>query len=270
MADWLADIFRAATAPGPSRLGLGFAQPSPFTFPQFGGGGLGAPSMSPMSMSAPTFSLPPSLRQQSSYTVSPAVAALRAKYPGRGQTTGTRASTASGYQPVGQAQVGPGMSANVMKWLPLVEKYAAQQGVPVELALAIMHNESGGNERATSAYNPGSGTAKGLFQTLSLHYKPGEDPYDPETNTRVAMKLLGDSYRRYGGDPYKVMAAHLAAPARSTPRRCPARPARREHLDGRLLRQKIWAYLQSIQHGPQAADTDAGSGWRSCRLARSV
>ena len=48
----------------------------------------------------------------------------------------------------------PGVSQNVLRWQPQVQKYAAQYGVPVEAILAIIHNESGGNDKATSANNP--------------------------------------------------------------------------------------------------------------------
>ena len=133
----------------------------------------------------------------------------------RGATGGASGVAAAGSSPVtydtSGAPLTPGVKASVIKWLPQVQKIAAEYGVPLEMALAVMSNESGGDPKATSAYNPGSGTAKGLYQTLDLHYQPGQDPYDPETNMRAGLKFMGDMYKKFG-TPEKAMAAYFGGP----------------------------------------------------------
>jgi soluble lytic murein transglycosylase-like protein len=77
-----------------------------------------------------------------------------------------------------------GMGPGVEQWRSLVAAYFGDQ---TDRALCIMAKESGGNPNAR---NPKTGAA-GLFQVMPFwwdHY--GGDRYHPETNIRVASKIL--------------------------------------------------------------------------------
>lgn len=72
-----------------------------------------------------------------------------------------------------------GMGSGVEQWRPLVAVYFPGE---VEVALAVMACESGGNP---NAYNP-SGAA-GLMQVMPFWFaRYGGDPFDPANNLRVA------------------------------------------------------------------------------------
>lgn len=77
-----------------------------------------------------------------------------------------------------------GIGSGVEQWRGLVSKYFTD----VNRALCIMVAESGGNPNAV---NPSSGAA-GLFQVMPFWWnKFGGDRFNPETNVRVAAKILG-------------------------------------------------------------------------------
>jgi hypothetical protein len=129
-----------------------------------------------------------------------------------GETTPTsdRSDTTS---PADYTGVVPtGTRDTVLRWLPQVQAKAQQYGVPVELVLAVMHNESGGDPKAQSPYNPGQGYARGLLQMMPFHFKAGQDPFDPETNLDIGVRYLASNYHRFGRDPEKAMAAHFGGP----------------------------------------------------------
>lgn len=100
----------------------------------------------------------------------------------------------------------------VMRWLPQVQAAAGKYGVPVEMVLTVISNESGGDPRAQSAYNPNQGYARGLMQVMPYHFGAGDDPFDPITNIDRGTKFLADMYHRYGQDPDKTMAAYFGGP----------------------------------------------------------
>lgn len=134
---------------------------------------------------------------------------------GRGAAGGSASAVAAPSPPPNPPM--PGSSAvgtrdTVMRWLPQVQQMASKYGVPAELVLAIMHNESGGDPKAQSGYNPGQGYAKGLLQVMPFHFAAGEDPFDPMTNLDKGVKFLGAMYKQYGNDPHKAMAAYFGGP----------------------------------------------------------
>lgn len=85
------------------------------------------------------------------------------------------------------AQVNP----KVAQWADLATAVASESGVPVEVILAIIDIESDGDPRATSPAG-----AMGLMQVMPFHWKPGEDPYDPEQNVRKGAQVLKANYDR--------------------------------------------------------------------------
>jgi len=83
----------------------------------------------------------------------------------------------------------------------LIAKYAAQHGVPVRLAHAVVRVES--NYRANARGSAGEiglmqikpATARGMGYSGSA-----KGLYDPETNIRWGMKYLGKAHQLGGGD----------------------------------------------------------------------
>jgi soluble lytic murein transglycosylase-like protein len=96
-------------------------------------------------------------------------------------------------EPVKLADSGP-------RYETLIARYAAENGVPVGLALAVVQKESRYNPRAT-----GRGTI-GLMQikhatARGIGYKGSASAlYDPDTNLRWGMLYLGTAYRLGGKD----------------------------------------------------------------------
>ncbi len=85
---------------------------------------------------------------------------------------------------------------------------ADERGIPINLALATMKNESGGNPNAvspTGAYGPMQlmpGTAAEL----------GVDRHDPEQNIWGGVKYLDQNLQRFGGNQALASAAYNAGP----------------------------------------------------------
>jgi soluble lytic murein transglycosylase-like protein len=91
-------------------------------------------------------------------------------------------------------------SAGNGRYDALIAHYAAENGVPLPLAHAVIEKESGYNARAT-----GSGTV-GLMQikpatARGIGYDgPTDALYEPATNLEWGMKYLGGAYKLGGGD----------------------------------------------------------------------
>jgi soluble lytic murein transglycosylase-like protein len=86
------------------------------------------------------------------------------------------------------------------QYAALIAHYAAENGVPLPLAHAVIEKESGYNAGAT-----GRGTV-GLMQikpatARGIGYAgPTDALYEPATNLQWGMKYLGDAYKLGGGD----------------------------------------------------------------------
>jgi soluble lytic murein transglycosylase-like protein len=100
-------------------------------------------------------------------------------------------------------------------YAPLIAKYAAANGVPVDLATAVVQIESNFNPKKR-----GSAGEIGLMQVKPatarlMGYKGSvKDLYDPETNISVGMKYLAKA-QQLGGGPtcntiLKYNAGHSA------------------------------------------------------------
>jgi soluble lytic murein transglycosylase-like protein len=82
----------------------------------------------------------------------------------------------------------------------LIAHYAAENGVPLPLAHAVVEKESGYNARADGAGAVGlmqikPATARGIGYRGST-----AGLYDPATNLEWGMRYLGEAYRLGGGD----------------------------------------------------------------------
>jgi len=101
------------------------------------------------------------------------------------------------------------------KYAPIIARHAKEQGVPVQLALAIVEIESSFRVKARGAAGEVGlmqirpRTARGMGYTGST-----KALYDPETNVRFGMKYLAEARRRGGGSTcgtiLKYNAGHYA------------------------------------------------------------
>ncbi len=148
-----------------------------------------------------------------------------AKSPDTGATPELAAKDATGpaMRPIGDggpietASQGPGTHTAVASGpreaasptlTDLVARHARENGVPVELAQAVVRIESRGNARAA---NHG---ALGLMQikpgtARSVGFNGGAAGlFSPEVNLHFGMKVLGAAYRAAGGDTCRALAQY--------------------------------------------------------------
>ncbi len=89
----------------------------------------------------------------------------------------------------------------------LIDAYSKKNGLDPDFVKAVVKQESGFNEKATSRCGAAGlmqlmpGTAKGLGV---------ENPYDAEQNVRGGTKMLANLMKTYGGKKDLVLAAYNA------------------------------------------------------------
>jgi soluble lytic murein transglycosylase-like protein len=89
----------------------------------------------------------------------------------------------------------------------LIEKYSEKNGLDANFVRAVVKQESGFNEKATSRCGAAGlmqlmpGTAKGLGV---------ENPYDAEQNVKGGTKMLSNLLKTYGGNKELALAAYNA------------------------------------------------------------
>ena len=83
---------------------------------------------------------------------------------------------------------------------PLIEKYATAEGVPFDIANAVVRIESRYNSKARNGPNLGL-TQISLPTARSLGYSgDASGLFEAETNLRFGIKYLGMAYKMAGGD----------------------------------------------------------------------
>ena len=99
-------------------------------------------------------------------------------------------------------------------WGPYISEAAERFRVPGHWVRAVMHQESGGEQQATS-----SAGAMGLMQVmpatyegLRVRYQLGDDPYDPHNNLLAGTAYIREMYDRFGAPGF--LAAYNAGPDR--------------------------------------------------------
>jgi len=99
-------------------------------------------------------------------------------------------------------------------WGPYVREAATRYGVPGHWVRAVMHQESGGEQQATSPVG-----AMGLMQVmpatyeeLRVRYQLGDDPYEPRNNILAGTAYIREMYDRFGAPGF--LAAYNAGPDR--------------------------------------------------------
>lgn len=89
----------------------------------------------------------------------------------------------------------------------LIDEYSQKNGLDADFVRAVVKQESGFNEKATSRCGAAGlmqlmpGTAKGLGV---------EDPYDAEQNVKGGTKMLANLLKTYGGNKELALAAYNA------------------------------------------------------------
>jgi len=99
-------------------------------------------------------------------------------------------------------------------WGPYVREAATRFAVPGRWVRAVMHQESGGEQQATSPVG-----AMGLMQVMPTtydglreRYQLGDDPYDPHNNILAGTAYIREMYDRFGAPGF--LAAYNAGPDR--------------------------------------------------------
>jgi hypothetical protein len=134
-------------------------------------------------------------------------------------------SQQGGYGPGGRVEIGadgwrrpthyyppPGPPED--PWGPYIREAAARYRVPERWVRAVMRQESGGEEQATSPVG-----AMGLMQVMPATYEGlraryglGDDPYDPHNNVLAGTAYIREMYDRFGSPGF--LAAYNAGPDR--------------------------------------------------------
>lgn len=99
--------------------------------------------------------------------------------------------------------ISPIFRIEVQYWADSIVKWAAASNLDPNLAATIMQIESCGDPRARS-----SAGAMGLFQVMPYHFRPGENPYDPDTNALRGLGYLVRSLDAAGGDARLALAGY--------------------------------------------------------------
>jgi D-alanyl-D-alanine carboxypeptidase len=99
-------------------------------------------------------------------------------------------------------------------WGPYIREASARFAVPGHWVRAVMHQESGGEQQATSPVG-----AMGLMQImpatyeeLRVRYQLGDDPYEPRNNLLAGTAYIREMYDRFGAPGF--LAAYNAGPDR--------------------------------------------------------
>jgi D-alanyl-D-alanine carboxypeptidase len=99
-------------------------------------------------------------------------------------------------------------------WGPYIREAAGRFSVPERWVRAVMRQESGGEEQATS-----SAGAMGLMQVMPATYEGlrgryglGDDPYEPRNNILAGTAYIREMYDRFGSPGF--LAAYNAGPDR--------------------------------------------------------
>lgn len=172
-------------------------------------------------------------------------------------------------QPVADSG-GYAVSNSVTPWTGLAEEMSAKYGVPVEIILASIDSESGGNPNAVGPSIPGVGNAYGLLQAVDKYWGQYGNLRDPRTNLDIVVgKLMAPAWRKYGS------AAHVRAVTYGGPGAIDANgniiadladtaPAMGGWTIGQDIRRylpKVEAYRQWYASRQQPAATNSGGQW---------
>lgn len=94
------------------------------------------------------------------------------------------------------------------KWQPAIRYYARESGIPAALINAVIHQESGFNEKARSRAG-----AIGLMQLMPKTARAlGVNPFNPIDNLRGGVAYLRDLSIQFNGNVPLILAGYNAGP----------------------------------------------------------
>jgi D-alanyl-D-alanine carboxypeptidase len=135
------------------------------------------------------------------------------------------AACSQGYGPGGRVEIGADGWRKPMRyypppgppedpWGPYVREAAARFQVPGHWVRAVMRQESGGEQQATSPVGAMGlmQVMPGTYEGLRVRYQLGDDPYDPHNNILAGTAYIREMYDRFGSPGF--LAAYNAGPDR--------------------------------------------------------
>ena len=164
----------------------------------------------------------------------------------------------------------PGTKQSVLQWKPLLDKYAAKYGVPVEILMALVDSESSGDPNARGSsftYNGRTAQAQGLFQAVNMIWgADGRNLFDPDVNAdTIVGQLIAPAWKKYG-TPEHVRAVMAGGEGAIGPggvilnKRDVANPNWSIHGDQPQFLSKVAAYRNVVNPPAPAAASPAGMG----------
>ncbi len=103
-------------------------------------------------------------------------------------------------------------------YIDLVDQYAKEYNVPINLVYAIMRQESFYDENAHSHVGARGliqlmpYTATGIARELNIHLSSPDDLYDPKINLRLGIAFIGKLLRMFDEQPDMAIAAYNGGP----------------------------------------------------------
>ena len=91
----------------------------------------------------------------------------------------------------------------VRHWSPLIYAWATAYNVDPNLIATVIQIESCGDPKALS-----SSGARGLFQVMPFHFRPGEDTFEVLTNGRRGMEYLASGLQLASGNVGLALAGY--------------------------------------------------------------
>lgn len=105
--------------------------------------------------------------------------------------------------PATLSRISPIFTREIQYWADDITRWANASSLDPNLAAVVMQIESCGDPRATS-----SAGAMGLFQVMPFHFRPGENPYEPNTNALRGLGYLSRSMETSRGNVRLALAGY--------------------------------------------------------------
>lgn len=108
-----------------------------------------------------------------------------------------------------EEEIAPIQASGVSQYEPIIDRYAAANGLPPSLVRAVIKTESDGNPRSVSRAG-----AMGLMQLMPDNVREAgiDDPFDPEQNIAAGSKQLAGLLDEFHGNLDLALAGYNAGP----------------------------------------------------------
>jgi soluble lytic murein transglycosylase-like protein len=101
------------------------------------------------------------------------------------------------------SELSSAFTPQVLRWSGRIQAWATETDLTPNLIAVVMQIESCGDPEARSP----SG-ALGLFQVMPYHFRPGDDPLDPDTNARRGLAYLSAGIQLAENDSELALAGY--------------------------------------------------------------